>query len=419
MINHIDHIVEHLFHKKSLNDVSEFELERFTATYPYFAAGHFLLAKKTQISQPEKNSEKIATTSLYYHNALWLQWLINQDPDGGGKNQEIEPGVITAIHDDHGLTESETSTITEESEESAEPENESLQAISPGHEIISEVTTEFEGDSQRAVNFSTTTDEAPIIDEEAYEFREAPIDAGQNQEVEKENYEPFQQLEEGTTVPGDVNNRGSQDISAEISTQGQQTESIDHASSTDENKSIDSRFEYGNEEVLPLQDDEIEHDQENQISTEESRATAASIERTLSSAGLIPTKAAIEKNEFTFEPYHTIDYFASQNIKLQQSDLSKDKFGKQLKSFTEWLRSMKRLPQPAIDGNMDEATQASIQNIAEHSFEEKDIVTETMAEVWIKQGNKAKAIDTLEKLSLINPSKSHYFAAKIEQLKAS
>ncbi|MGZ5135745.1 MAG: hypothetical protein ACXWCG_11365, partial [Flavitalea sp.] len=93
--------------------------------------------------------------------------------------------------------------------------------------------------------------------------------------------------------------------------------------------------------------------------------------------------------------------------------------GKQLKSFTEWLRSMKRLPQPAIDANIDEATQASIQNIAEHSFEEKEIVTETMAEVWIKQGNKEKAIDTLEKLSLLNPSKSHYFAAKIEQLKAS
>ena len=80
---------------------------------------------------------------------------------------------------------------------------------------------------------------------------------------------------------------------------------------------------------------------------------------------------------------------------------------------------MKRLPQTAVDGSIDEATQQSIQRIAEHSFEEKDIVTETMAEVWIKQGNKEKAIDTLNKLSLQNPSKRHYFAAKIEQLKAS
>ena len=419
MINHIDHIVEHLFHKKSLNDVSEFELERFIATYPYFAAGHFLLAKKTQISEPEKSREKISATSLYYHNPLWLQWLINQEPDGAGKNKEIEPDLISSIPYDQEQTGLETSNVTDETEESTARENESLKEISADHEIISPVTTEFENDSQKAESFSSNQDEAPIIDEEAYEFRNVPTDAGQNQEVEVENEKSFQQFQGDITVPGDDNNGASQNISGEIYPRGQQNESIDHVSSTGENKSNDSAFEYVNEEVLPLQDDEIEHSQENPVSTEESRATAASIERTLSSAGLIPAKAAIEKNEFTFEPYHTIDYFASQGIKLQQSDLSKDKFGKQLKSFTEWLRSMKRLPQPVIDANLDEATQASIQNIAEHSFEEKDIVTETMAEVWIKQGNKEKAIDTLEKLSLLNPSKSHYFAAKIEQLKAS
>ena len=127
----------------------------------------------------------------------------------------------------------------------------------------------------------------------------------------------------------------------------------------------------------------------------------------------------MDKTDFTFEPYYTIDYFASQGIKLQQSDLSKDKFGKQLKSFTDWLRSMKRLPQASVESQLDDATQQSIQRIADHSFEEKDIVTETMAEVWIKQGNKQKAIETLQKLSLQNPSKSHYFAAKIDQLNAS
>ena len=50
------------------------------------------------------------------------------------------------------------------------------------------------------------------------------------------------------------------------------------------------------------------------------------------------------KGVLSFEPYHTVDYFASQGIKLSQEDNTKDKFGKQLKSFTEWLKSMKRLP---------------------------------------------------------------------------
>ena len=57
--------------------------------------------------------------------------------------------------------------------------------------------------------------------------------------------------------------------------------------------------------------------------------------------------------------------------------------------------------------------------MAEHSLEEKEIITEAMAEVWAKQGNAQKAIELYTKLSLQEPAKSAYFAAKIEQLKGS
>lgn len=122
-----------------------------------------------------------------------------------------------------------------------------------------------------------------------------------------------------------------------------------------------------------------------------------------------------KEDSFTFEPYHTIDYFASQGIRLQHADLSRDKFGKQLKSFTEWLKSMKRLPDPN-KSPIDLEAQEKVVRIAEHSIENKDVYTEAMAEVWAKQGNHRKAIDIYRKLSLINPAKSTYFAAKIEQL---
>jgi hypothetical protein len=128
-----------------------------------------------------------------------------------------------------------------------------------------------------------------------------------------------------------------------------------------------------------------------------------------------------ESEEPVFEPYHTIDYFASQGIKLRQEDL-KDKLGKQLKSFTEWLRSMKRIAptqsEEILPNPFDENMQQSIQEIAGHSVEGKDVVTEAMAEVWVKQGSKQKAIAIYEKLSLLNPAKSPYFAARIEQIKA-
>ena len=126
-----------------------------------------------------------------------------------------------------------------------------------------------------------------------------------------------------------------------------------------------------------------------------------------------------EESPIAFQSYHTIDYFASQGIRLQQAELAKDKLGQQLKSFTEWLRSMKKLPsaegQPVLPED-DSRQQVVIQNAAS-SIEEKEVLTEAMAEVWIKQGNNEKASEIYRKLSLQNPSKSSYFAAKIDQLK--
>ena len=44
----------------------------------------------------------------------------------------------------------------------------------------------------------------------------------------------------------------------------------------------------------------------------------------------------VSKAELTFEPYHTIDYFASQGIQPKLEEKPKDQFSRQLKSFTEW-----------------------------------------------------------------------------------
>lgn len=117
----------------------------------------------------------------------------------------------------------------------------------------------------------------------------------------------------------------------------------------------------------------------------------------------------------TFEPYHTVDYFASQGIKLSVEESSKDKFGKQLKSFTEWLKTMKKLPATQMN-KIQGPAEKQVENMAAHSVQSADVVTEAMAEVWLRQGNKAKAAEIYRKLSLQNPSKSSYFAAKIELL---
>ena len=49
-------------------------------------------------------------------------------------------------------------------------------------------------------------------------------------------------------------------------------------------------------------------------------------------------------------------------------------------------------------------------------IDKDDIVTETLAGVYATQGNISKAIPTQEKLSLLYPEKSVYFAALIEKI---
>ena len=118
-----------------------------------------------------------------------------------------------------------------------------------------------------------------------------------------------------------------------------------------------------------------------------------------------------------FEPLHTVDYFASQGIKLNEDALANDQLGKQVKSFTAWLKSMKKL-HPGQLPEQNEVIEKLIQTSSEASNQSANVLTEAMAEVLVKQGKSEKAIEMYQKLSLLNPSKSAYFAAKIERIKS-
>lgn len=124
--------------------------------------------------------------------------------------------------------------------------------------------------------------------------------------------------------------------------------------------------------------------------------------------------------------YHTIDYFASQGIKIDLNQGHQDELSTKLKKFTDWLKEVKHpvsegqtVPESEADTpfSSESDIEKAVVTIAEKSNESREVVTETMAEVLGKQGRREKAIQLYQKLSFINPEKSVYFAAKIQQLK--
>lgn len=130
-----------------------------------------------------------------------------------------------------------------------------------------------------------------------------------------------------------------------------------------------------------------------------------------------PKKETAKKEELLFEPFHTVDYFASQGIRFKIEDQPTDKFGQQLKSFTDWIKTMKKLPLSEIGKSVDPKEERKVEQMAGRSLDQEDVVTEAMAEIWIKQRNFAKAREIYHKLSLLEPAKSAYFASKINELK--
>ncbi len=132
-------------------------------------------------------------------------------------------------------------------------------------------------------------------------------------------------------------------------------------------------------------------------------------------------KKPIEDNaklEFENEHHHhTIDYFASQGIKIDLTKVTQDKLTLQMRRFTDWLKQIKKQDPNPQDLGTDPELEKAIMNIAKTSIEAREIVTETMADVFIKQGKVNKAIQLYIKLSFLDPQKSTYFANKIQQLK--
>lgn len=150
-------------------------------------------------------------------------------------------------------------------------------------------------------------------------------------------------------------------------------------------------------------------------------------------------------------PIYTQDYFLQQGEKVSDelpaeiSDLienghtdEEDKSLMVMMSFSEWLLHFKNTSRKQEEEKKDQkalktmwqkeklaaAIEEENEEIPENVFEmavnsiakEDGLASESLADIYIKQGKYDKAIDMYRKLSLRNPQKNAYFARKIEEV---
>ena len=149
------------------------------------------------------------------------------------------------------------------------------------------------------------------------------------------------------------------------------------------------------------------------------------------------------------QPVSAEDYFLHQGVqipdeipeeldKLQQSEEKDPQSLMVVMSFSEWLLYYKSKKQKeteeeqekkalrtmwqkeklaaAMEEEGDEIPEEVFKMAVDSISKEDGLVTESLAEIHLKQGRHDKAIDMYRKLSLRNPGKKVYFARKIEEI---
>jgi len=420
-------IIQHLFQATSLEDVSRQRLESFVAEYPSFGIGHYLLSRKLQAEGADSYMEETQKTNLYFTNPFWLQLLLESPQDGGIRvsgttvrpevhTPAAEPVIATSSVEPEIIPEPDPHTpeiiasITDITEPEPHTPGIVASSIEPVKDTMDNVVEEslFAGSAE-----DEATPQSMVSLAEAVAAEEEPSAAElllQSIEQAKGLRESLQKMNEDFS--------GSKSLPA---SEEQTEEPI---------KDEEAPFVL-DEDVMPLAETQsathspavhtAPESTDSPSTTPEPTVTEApppsSIATTLAAASItLTTPVPAAEQTFVFEPYHTIDYFASQGIKLTLEENPSDQLGKQLKSFTDWLKVMRRLPQKEREIIPDRAAEQTVQTIAAHSVVGREIVTETMAEVLAKQGMPERARAVYEKLSLLNPDKRAYFATKIEQL---
>jgi hypothetical protein len=457
---HTDQIARAFFNVPSLNEVSAEQLHELVKDFPCFHIAHFLLSRKLRDADGVDYESASRLTGLYFHNPFWLQWLLqDQIPQksvpggtdglfpgigGPGSLQSLSPAGAAEGHPymKRVLPSQESSPLPAPPPEPAEMDREEFrEPEQTPREAAKEPPepTYLTAAAQPTPTHENAATESPLPleaatanllvppadpdvqrDEELRQVQVEELEPEQSEPAPVETaapalFEPALSLDD-RTIPENSTDEISVGTEEEIRTEPAFSDSATHPEETSpgEEKPAENSALTEWESKSPPSLDTVQPDQ-----TEAQFAESVVPIAAQAFAPERPILPALPEGEaIAFDPYHTIDYFASQGIKLVLEEHPTDKFGQQLKSFTDWLKVLKRVPAKKMAEELvDEPADPAIAHFAAKSLEDRETITETMAQVLLQQGKFEKAAEIYQKLALRVPEKSAYFAALAENTK--
>ncbi len=354
-------IIAHVFQQPSLQSVNEAAMEQLVADHPYFSAARLLLARKIYQQTGDLHHAAVKKALLYSDQHHYAYQLITQEQ----LLQVVENRVAAVIPED---TLPQEDTTEEASTVNAEA---GIAAEAP---VTDTFTSEFETTAPEEENIALASTTATISE---YHTAAAPETAAP---VAVADFEP-----------GDDDGHTVETLPPPV--------------------------------AMPTNG----HDSEAEIKATDGDESAAGPIK------IFPLAATEEETELVFQPLYTDDYFAYKRLKNpgEADDLNEQGVA-EMKSFTSWLRQMKdnfagktnkdwyhQQLHRIYDEDEEPEVSETVEKMAMDSIVfNNDIVSETLAEIWVRQQQYGNAIKIYQKLSLLNPDKNAYFAQKILDLKS-
>lgn len=387
----------HLTGQSDLSKIQESTLKQMAAEFPYFAPIHLFMAEKWHATDAVQYEAAAQKANLYFTNPYWLHYQLNSLTDKP-EMQDASISLETIIH------------------QTNQPNYTGLQKDN-STELPATQTNELQPADPLLLEASSTSspeipvDPAPVSNSISNDFSIPTIEKVKEM-MRGIDKQPM--IEATDTLP-----EGIAAITPELPILIESPVTFEGTSAAE--------FDANDTEATVLDEAiyQVETKSEPLPTAESYDETAATAESNAKISSLLSGQLADFKKPVTDadqlglpkDPMHTIDYFASQGIKIDLSQIPQDKLTTHLRRFTDWLKYMKSENPNPIDLGTRKDLEEAVALIAHSSNESKEVLTESMADVLQKQGQIDKAIQLYIKLSFLNPEKSAYFAAKIQHLK--